>query len=164
MVQWLIFFRTAVADIRSPVKSYAALFLKVSASLVAGRTGCAFDPAQDNLSTGVRLLAVIAVNTEIFGVIERTFVIPIWETVSPDFFRDCGRILAQEPGNILKGSALVQFVFDIDTVFKGKVFLVTRNIFTHDEPPSTAVRRRDNHTMDVWKSKYQLCRSKRYYP
>lgn len=71
------FFRTAVADIRSPVKSYAALFLKVSASLVAGRTGCAFDPAQDNLSTGVRLLAVIAVNTEIFGVIERTFVIPI---------------------------------------------------------------------------------------
>ena len=59
------------------IKSYAALFLKVSASLVAGRTGCAFDPAQDNLSTGVRLLAVIAVNTEIFGVIERTFVIPI---------------------------------------------------------------------------------------
>ena len=70
-------FGTAVADIRSPVKSYAALFLKVSASLVAGRTGCAFDPAQDNLSTGVRLLAVIAVNTEVFGVIESPFVIPI---------------------------------------------------------------------------------------
>ena len=42
--------------------------------------------------------------------------------MSPDFFRDCGRILAQEPGNILKGSALIQFVFDIDTIFKGKVF------------------------------------------
>ena len=69
--------------------------------------------------------------------------------MSPDFFRDCGRILAQEPGNILKGRALIQFVFDIDTIFKGKVFLVTRNIFTHDEAPSTAVRRRDNHTMDV---------------
>ena len=50
--------------------------------------------------------------------------------MSPDFFGDCGRILAQEPGNILKGSALIQFVFDIDTVFKGKVFLVARNIFT----------------------------------
>ena len=62
--------------------------------------------------------------------------------MSPDFFRDCGRILAQEPGNILKGSALVQFVFDIDTVFKGKKFLVIRNIFTHHVPPSTAVRRR----------------------
>ena len=69
--------------------------------------------------------------------------------MSPDFFRDRGRILTQEPGNILKGSALIQFVFDIDTVFKGKVFLVTRNIFTHYEPPPTAVRRRYNHTMDV---------------
>ena len=69
--------------------------------------------------------------------------------MSPDFFRDCGRILAQEPGDILKGSALIQFVFDIDTVFKGKMFLVTRNKFTHHEPPSTAARRRDNHTIDV---------------
>ena len=69
--------------------------------------------------------------------------------MSPDLFRDCGSILAQESGNILKGSSLIQFVFDIDTIFKGKVFLVTRNVFTHDEPPSTAVRRRDNHTMDV---------------
>ena len=69
--------------------------------------------------------------------------------MSSDFFRDCGGILAQEPGDILEGSALIQFVFDIDTVFKGKMFLVTRNIFTHDVPPSTAVRRRDNHTMKV---------------
>ena len=101
------FFRTAVADIRSSVKSYAALFFKVSAGLVAGRAGCAFDSAQDNLSAGISLLAVIAVNTEVFGVIESPFVIPIRETVSSDFFRDCGRILAQEPGNILKGSALI---------------------------------------------------------
>lgn len=69
--------------------------------------------------------------------------------MSPDFFRDCGRILAQEPGDIHKGRALIQFVFDIDTVFKGKMFLVTRNIFTHRVPPSTAVRRRDNHTMNI---------------
>lgn len=163
MVQWLIFFRTAVADIRSPVKPHAMFFFKVSAGLVAGRAGCAFDSAQDNFPTGIRLLTVIAVNTEVFGVIESPFVIPIWETVSPDFFRDCGRILAQEPGDIHKGRALIQFVFDIDTVFKGKMFLVTRNIFTHRVPPSTAVRRRDNHTMNIWKSKYQLCRSKRYY-
>ena len=71
------FFRTAVADIRSSVKSYAALFFKVSAGLVAGRAGCAFDSAQDNLSAGISLLAVIAVNTEVFGVIESPFVIPI---------------------------------------------------------------------------------------
>ena len=71
------FFRTAVADIGSPVKPDAALFFKVSAGLVAGRTGCAFDSAQDNLSTGVRFLTVIAVNTEVFGIIESPFVIPV---------------------------------------------------------------------------------------
>ena len=142
-------FLTAVADIRSPVKPYTAFFFKVSASLVAGRAGCTFDSAQDDLSTGVSLLTVIAVNAEVFSIIESPFVIPIRETVSSDFFRDCGRVLAQEPGNILKGSTRIQLVFDIDTVFKSKMFLVTRNIFTHYEPPSTAVRRRDNHTMNV---------------
>ena len=70
-------FCTAVADIRSPVKSYAALFFKVPAGLVAGRTGCTFDPAQDNLSAGVGLLTVIAVDTEVFGIIESPFVIPV---------------------------------------------------------------------------------------
>ena len=143
------FFRTAVADIRSPVKPYTAFFFKVSAGLVAGRAGCAFDSAQDDLSTSISFPTVIAVNAEVFSIIESSFVIPIRETVSPDFFRDCGRILAEEPGNILKGSTLIQLVFDINTVFKSKMFLVTRNIFTHYEPPSTAVRRRDNHTMDV---------------
>ena len=71
------FFRTAVADIGSPVKPYAVLFFKGSAGLVAGRTGCAFDSAEDNLSAGISLLAVIAVNTEVFGIIESPFVIPV---------------------------------------------------------------------------------------
>ena len=71
------FFRTAVADIGSPVKPYAVLFFKVSAGLVAGRTGCAFDSAQDNLSAGVSLLTVIAVDAEVFGIIESPFVIPV---------------------------------------------------------------------------------------
>lgn len=68
--------------------------------------------------------------------------------MSLDFFRDCGRILAQEPGDVFKGSTLIRFVFAIDTVFKDKMFLVTRNIFTHYVPPSTVIRRRDNHIMD----------------
>ena len=142
-------FGAAVADIRSPVKSYAALFFEVPAGLITGRAGSAFDPAQDNLSAGVGLLTVIAVDTEVFGIIEGAFVIPVRKAVGPDFFRDRGGILAQEPGNIFKRCAFVQLIFDIDTVFKGKVFLVARNIFTHHMPPSTAVRRRDNHTMNV---------------
>ena len=91
-------------------------------------------PHRTILSAGVGLFTVIAVDTEVFSIIESPFVIPIRETVSSDFFRDCGRILAQESGNILKGSTRIQLVFDIDTVFKSKMFLVTRNIFTHYEP------------------------------
>ena len=87
-------FCTAVANIRSPVKSYAALFFKVPAGLVAGGAGSAFDPAQDNLSAGIGLLTVIAVDTEVFGIIEGPFMIPVRKTVSPDFFRDRGGILA----------------------------------------------------------------------
>ena len=71
------FFRTAAADIRSPVKPYAALFFKVSAGLAAGRAGCAFDSAQDNFAAGISLLTVIAVNTEVLGIIESPFVIPV---------------------------------------------------------------------------------------
>ena len=52
--------------------------------------------------------------------------IPVRKAVGPDFFRDRGGILAQEPGNIFKRCTFVQFVFDIDTVFKGKVLLVAR--------------------------------------
>ena len=79
--------------------------------------------------------------------IESSFVILIRETVSFDCFRNYGRSPAQEPGDIFKGSALIQFVFAIDTVFESKKFLVTGNIFTHHVPPSTAVRRRDIHAM-----------------
>jgi len=44
--------------------------------------------------------------------------------VSPYFFGNGCWILAKKAGNVLKGFSLVQFVFDIDTVFKGKVLLV----------------------------------------
>ena len=92
---------------------------------------------------------MIAVDTEVFGIIENPFTIPVRKAVALDFFRDRGGILAQEPGNIFKRCAFVQFVFDIDTIFKSKVFLVAGNIFIYHMPPSTVVRRRDNHTMNV---------------
>ena len=77
---------TAVADIRSTVKSHAALFFEVDAGLITGRAGSAFDSAQDNLSAGVGLLTVIAVDTEVFCIIEGPFVVPVRKAVSPDFF------------------------------------------------------------------------------
>ncbi len=72
--------------------------------------------------------------------------IPVRQAVCLDLFRDGGRIFAEKSGDIFKGCAFVQFIFEINTVFKGKMFLVAGNIFTHRVPPSTAVRRRDNHT------------------
>lgn len=80
------FFRTAVTDIGSLIQPYVEFFFEVFAGLVTGRTGCAFDAAQDNLSAGICLPAVIAVGTEVFGIIESPFMIPIREPVSPDFF------------------------------------------------------------------------------
>ena len=44
------------------------------------------------------------------------------------------------------------------------MFLVPRDIFTHDNSPSTAVRRNFYNNTDVWKSKYLLCRTKFYRP
>ena len=54
--------------------------------------------------------------------------------MSPYFFGNGCWILAKKAGNVLKGFSLVQFVFDIDTVFKGKVLLVSWNILTHGYP------------------------------
>ena len=44
------------------------------------------------------------------------------------------------------------------------MFLVSRDIFTHDNSPSTAARRNFYNNTDVWKSKYLLCRTKFYRP
>ena len=41
------FLRAAITDIRRFIKSFTVFFLKVLASLIAGRTGSAFDTTQD---------------------------------------------------------------------------------------------------------------------
>lgn len=142
-------FGASVADIRSLVQAVAVFLFKVLAGLIAGRTGSAFDTAEDDLAAGICFPTVIPMHTEVLGIIKSTLVIPVRETVSLDFFRDSGWILAQEPCNVFKGSPLVQFIFDINTIFKGKMFLVTGDIFTHSVPPSTAVRRRYKDNISI---------------
>lgn len=75
--------------------------------------------------------------------------IPVNQTVSPNFFGDGGWIHAKKAGDILKGCSLHQFIFDINTVIKRKVFLISRYVFAHRDAPSTAIRRRDNYTTYV---------------
>ena len=121
----------SVADVRGSVKVGAAFPLKVRAGLVAGGARSALHTAEDDLAADVGLSAVIAVDAEVVGIVEGALVIPVGEAVSPDFLGDGGRILAQEPCDILERSSLIQFIFDVDTVVKGKMFLVTWDISAH---------------------------------
>jgi len=51
--------------------------------------------------------------------------------MSLDFLRDGSRIFTQVFGNDLEGISFIQRVFNVDTVIKGKMFLVTGNIVAH---------------------------------
>lgn len=108
MVDFLV---ATIADIRGFIKSATAFPLKIGAGLVKGRARSAFDTADENLPTGIGLFAVIAMDAEVF--------------------RDGSRIFAQVFSHIFEGTAFIQGVFNVYTVFKGKMFLVARNIFAH---------------------------------
>ena len=121
----------SVADVRGPVKAGAAFPLKVRAGLVAGGAGGALHAAEDDLAADVGLPAVITVDAEVVGIVEGALVVPVGEAVGPDFLGDGGRILAQEPCDILERSSLIQFIFNVDTVIKGKMFLVAWDKSAH---------------------------------
>ena len=79
-------FGASVADIRSLVQTVAAFLFEVLAGLITGRTGSAFDTAEDNLTASICFLAVIPMDTEVLGIIKSAFVIPVREPVSLYFF------------------------------------------------------------------------------
>lgn len=110
---------------------YKYLANKVLTGLIAVWTGSTFDTAKDNLPTGIGLLTMISVNTEIFGIIEGSFVIPVRKAMSLYFFGDGSRILTQKSGDIFKRSPFIQFIFNVNTVIQSKVFLVTGDISAH---------------------------------
>ena len=122
---------TAITDVRGFIKSGAAFPLKIGAGLVTGGTGSAFDTADEELPTSIGFFTVIPMDTEVFCIVKSTLMIPVRQTVCLDFFRDGSGILTQVSGNVLEGTAFVQRVFNVYTVFKGKMFLVTGNIFAH---------------------------------
>lgn len=131
----------SVADIRSFIETVTAFPYKVGAGLVAGRTGGAFHITKHDLMAHIRLPAVIAVDAEVMGIIKSAFVTPVTEAVGSDLLGDGSRIFAEIFGDLLKREPLIQGSFNISAVTKGKVLLVSWYVFTHGEPPSTAVRR-----------------------
>ena len=57
-----------VADIRCPVKSLAAFFHEILTMLVARGAGSTLNFAENDLATDILLLAVEAVDAEVFGI------------------------------------------------------------------------------------------------
>jgi len=70
-------FGASIADIGCLVKAVTAFLFKVLAGLVAGRAGCTFNTAEDDLAAGVGLFAVITMDTEVLGIIKSALVIPV---------------------------------------------------------------------------------------
>ena len=85
----------------------------------------------DLLATAIGLFAVIPMDTEVLYIVKSTLMIPVRQAVCLDFFRNGSGIFTQVFGNVLEGTAFVQRVLNVYTVFKGKMFLVTGNIFAH---------------------------------
>lgn len=61
-MEWFV---TAITDIRSFVQPAAALLNKIPACLVAGRTGSALDPTEDDFSANISFPAMIPVDAEV---------------------------------------------------------------------------------------------------
>lgn len=118
---------------RNKIKCLGILksYQKVRTGLVACRTGSVFNAAYNNLSVGIGLSAVVAMDEKVFHIMKGSLMVPVRETMCADLFEDGGRILIKIAGNVFNGETYVQRILDVDTVFKCQVFLITRNIFAH---------------------------------
>ena len=121
----------AIADIGGFVQSVTAFLFKIGACLITGRAGSTFDATENDLAAGIGLSAVITVDTEVPGIVKSALMIPVRQTMCLHFFRDGSGIFAQVFGNVLESRSFIQRIFNVDTVFKGKMFLVAGNIFAH---------------------------------
>ncbi len=68
---------TAITYIRRLIKSAAPFLFEILTGLVAGWTGCTFNAAEHDFSTGICFFTVIAVYTKVFGIVESSFVVPV---------------------------------------------------------------------------------------
>ena len=70
-------FGASIADIRSLVKAVTPFLYKIRTGLIAGRTGCTFDVAEDNLATYICFLTVIPMNAEVVCIKKGAFMVPV---------------------------------------------------------------------------------------
>lgn len=101
-------FRTSITDIGSLIGAVTAFPYKVRTGLVAGGAGSTFHITEDEFTAYVRFPAVIAVDTEVMGIIESAFMVPVAEAVGPDLLGDGSRILTEIFCDLLKREPLIQ--------------------------------------------------------
>lgn len=82
-------FHTSIADIRRFVESLALFLFEVPTGLIASGAGCALNTADNDLFADICLLTMIAMNTEVIGIIEATFVMPIKFATLLHFLGNC---------------------------------------------------------------------------
>ena len=131
--------------------------------MAAGWTGCTFNATDDDLIADICFAAAIPFAAKVFSIQEHAFVVPVRTSMSLNLLGDGGRVLAEESGDILERGSVVQRRLNIQTVIKREMFLIAWNIFTHSVAPSIAVRRNQQHTTTVCRSKHQLCNPKLYH-
>lgn len=109
-------FFTAIANERSLLNPAAMFPFKTAADIVAFVAGSAFGIANDKLSAGICLLAMVAVSTKIIGVNKTAAVPCIDGSVPPYFFRDRGRVFAEIFGDLTERLSFIKAIFNIDPV------------------------------------------------
>ena len=124
-------FFTAIADMGCSDKPAAFFHDIVFACLVACWTGSTFDAADQDLLAGIRLLAVIPMDTEVMGIVKSAFVVPVGKSVFFYLPGDGGGILTQIPGDLFEGKPFIQGLFNKEPVLKGKVFVVAGDKSAH---------------------------------
>jgi hypothetical protein len=100
-------FIAAITHIGGTNKPCAAFLNKVLTGLVTGRTGSTFNSTENNLSTDIRFAAMIAMDTEVVGIIKGAFMIPVANSSGANLLRYSGWILADKAGNIFEGLSVI---------------------------------------------------------
>lgn len=126
---------TAIADIRSLLYLPAGFPFKPRADIVAPMAGTAKSIADNKLVAGVGLFTMVAMDTEVVGIVKTAPVPCVYNTMFPNLFGDGGGIFAEIFGNFSEGFPFIKRFFNVLAVSQRKMFVVTRDQVRHKVPP-----------------------------
>lgn len=101
VVLYFAFSKACIVHIFVGDGAFMEWFITVIAD-IAGRTGNAFDPTENDLSTDICFSTMISMNTEVVGIEKGSFVIPATETVLFDILRTSDLLCTIKQGAVWK--------------------------------------------------------------